>query len=141
MGKFRSVVSALLAISMLASMAGCAQKIVLTPPSESTTPAASESTEESQSLKSLRLLQQSHLLQRHQQPNLQQHPRQRRALLLQRRAALLQVQRRPLQVLRSVRSPSPTLTGDHSSQARRLIQHSILRSLLMVLTHPRSTKR
>ncbi|MCR5489766.1 MAG: hypothetical protein K6F03_06850 [Saccharofermentans sp.] len=52
MGKFRSVVSALLAISMLASMAGCAQKIVLTPPSESTTPAASESTEESKAKES-----------------------------------------------------------------------------------------
>ena len=52
MGKFRSVVSALLAVSMLASMAGCAQKIVLTPPSESTTPAASESTEESKAKES-----------------------------------------------------------------------------------------
>lgn len=52
MGKFRSVVSALLAISMLASMAGCAQKLVLTPPSESTTPAASESTEESKAKES-----------------------------------------------------------------------------------------
>ncbi len=37
---------------MLASMAGCAQKIVLTPPSESTTPAASESTEESKAKES-----------------------------------------------------------------------------------------
>ena len=52
MGKFRSVVSALLAISMLASMAGCAQKLVLTPPSESTTPAASESMEESKAKES-----------------------------------------------------------------------------------------
>ena len=52
MGKFRSVVSVVLAASMLASMAGCAQKLVLTPPSESTTPAASESTEETKAKES-----------------------------------------------------------------------------------------
>ena len=46
MGKFRSVVSIALAVSMLASMAGCAQKLVLTPPTESTTTQKSESSEE-----------------------------------------------------------------------------------------------
>ena len=45
MGKFRSVVSIALAVSMLASMAGCAQKLVLTPATESTT-ATSETTPE-----------------------------------------------------------------------------------------------
>ena len=46
MGKFRSVVSIALAVSMLASMAGCAQKLVLTPATESTTATSETTTEE-----------------------------------------------------------------------------------------------
>ena len=46
MGKFRSVVSIALAVSMLASMAGCAQKLVLTPATESTTATSESTTEE-----------------------------------------------------------------------------------------------
>ena len=46
MGKFRSVVSITLAVSMLASMAGCAQKLVLTPATESTTATSESTTEE-----------------------------------------------------------------------------------------------
>ena len=46
MGKFRTVVSIALAVSMLASMAGCAQKLVLTPATESTTATSESTTEE-----------------------------------------------------------------------------------------------